>query len=727
MKKLIMLAVMIQSVMVQAQKYTASEAENSEFLLLSKENTITLTGISQANQNNYSVMDESNAILSAKKNYNKNSKILSFDLSELINEKKIKGSAFLKLPNEVKKELRINEGEGGKLNNNNTAGSRNEAFGYTGIAVWDAKAILNLWKKIPASESKNKILDWIRTYSGGDKKDWADILKNPFFALSDTLKKIAQEKRAQPHAALPDVTGILGNLSGLNVTKYVQAFADFLRDRIKEELTFAYLQKLRKAIDSSEELQYMLPQTRNVFLKNDVFNIPSMGAMYKAAFAQDLESLMPNFEKLVYSSAKKEYQTLRKSEGFIGFMIAYHFADLSAKNYHPADILLKLDKSYGFEVTPGSKISYVVSVADIFSQHLLDTSGSKWIGRNELKNFSKDEIYIFLGLLYEKYPMLFDAPLDAANTKSLKSILLVITSGVIIDKVYEWLTIINTMDERIKAFKQTTNNATTVLGYFADNADALMEVIDYIIQLTGIENIYSQQYNKWKNVLQSSLQAAKGIRENDLGKVGSNVLFVVNELVVGEQNWKKDLAEFIELLTDVVNAKTSEDIKDLLERRAAPIRSYRVARSYYSSIAVTSYPGLYGGIEFNGKANTTEGSFGITAPIGLSFNWRNKKEGSNSIYISLLDIGAALSYRFNNDTADLPQKIFLGQIFSPGLFGIHGFKNSPLALRYGFQYAPLLRTIKNGNNIYRDAGVWRISIGLDVDIPVFILSRRKER
>ncbi|MGZ8537964.1 MAG: hypothetical protein ACXWV9_06840, partial [Flavisolibacter sp.] len=570
-----------------AQVYTASEAENTNPLVLTKDHKITINKVNAATEGKYIVRNENNEVVNVKRSFNKTRQSLVLDLSALFSGEAPQSAFVLELPNTAKVDLVLEK----KVSVTNTLARNpaNSSLGFSGIAIWDAQLIKKVWANKPDKDSKEIILEWINHYVAEDKKkSWEEIMKNPFFGKTDLLVEINKSTAGtiESAVAIPGVKEIIGNLAGLDVTKYVQAFADFLKERIKEELTVAYLQKLKKAIESSEELQYMLPQTRNVFLKNDIFYTPNLGATYKAAFAQDLENLLPNFETLVYSSKNPMYVSLRKTDGFIGFISAYHFADMSAKSYHPAEILLHLDGNYGFATTPDSKISYGLSVLNSFSRNLLDTSGTKWIAGNELRNFTKDEVYIFIGLLYEKYNALFE---KQAGTTNIKNILLDISSSGIIDKVSELLSIINTVDERIKAFKESPAKDQTVVGFFSNNADAIIELFGYVTRFTKIQDVFSDEYNKVKMVLEYSVEAVKGVKENNPGKLGSNVLSLINELTPGDQTWKRNLGEFIVLLTDFANAKTSEDIKAVLDHHAAPVHSYRVARLYHSSTAITSY------------------------------------------------------------------------------------------------------------------------------------------
>ncbi|HEX8018602.1 hypothetical protein [Mucilaginibacter sp.] len=96
-----------------------------------------------------------------------------------------------------------------------------------------------------------------------------------------------------PGGGRPD--GFLDIAGGIDVTKVVQALADFLSDRIKQELTIAYLDKLKKAFASNPAISSLLPNTYEAFKDNDLFNLPSLGPTFKGAFAKDLAQLPDNF------------------------------------------------------------------------------------------------------------------------------------------------------------------------------------------------------------------------------------------------------------------------------------------------------------------------------------------------------------------------------------------------------------------------------------------------
>jgi len=179
-------------------------------------------------------------------------------------------------------------------------------------------------------------------------------------------------------------------------------------------------------------------------------------------------------------------------------------------------------------------------------------------------------------------------------------------------------------------------------------------------------------------------------------------------------------------MVDVLSAESTPEIKSIIYKYAEPAGSFRVKRQSNFSVSLSSYPGLHLGFESTSDNNdNTSFVTGVTAPIGPSINWGNKlmgngkKEHSISLYFPVIDIGAAFSYRWKNDEAEgFPENIKWQQILSPGIHGVWGIGNTPLALMVGAQYTPLLRNITDENNVLQP-NAWRFGTTITVDIPFF--------
>lgn len=200
------------------------------------------------------------------------------------------------------------------------------------------------------------------------------------------------------------------------------------------------------------------------------------------------------------------------------------------------------------------------------------------------------------------------------------------------------------------------------------------------------------------------------------------------------------LARLGEFLTEVEKAKDSKGLSDILAAYTIQPNSYLIKRNTRASISIQSYVGTYFGNEF---APASKPVFGLSAPIGISFNWgfhkktrqitdatfigRDGKEktlsgSSFSINLSIIDIGAVVSYRINNgEDGPLPKNVTFGQFLSPGLSFSYGIKNIPLSLTLGTQFTPQLRSLSNEAQQH---SAIRVYGGLFYDLPFQSFSQR---
>ncbi|HEX8018600.1 hypothetical protein [Mucilaginibacter sp.] len=261
------------------------------------------------------------------------------------------------------------------------------------------------------------------------------------------------------------------------------------------------------------------------------------------------------------------------------------------------------------------------------------------------------------------------------------------------------------------------------------NSDAMLDLLKF--SFTVIDPQYVHTNAGAADIIKSAADAidiAKGVQSDNFGQASNaTILFTTDVLGQNGAPYIKTLKDILAFANDVVAAKTAADIKTVIENYAAPVQSYQAVRKSKVSFTLASYPGIYAGTEHskqNGVKLFSSGTFGVTSPVGFALNFGSAQRDlcSYSIFVSMIDIGAALSYRFNNTSSDIPDKITLGQIFSPGIHGVIGIKNSPLAVKVGYQYAPELRQISNDKVNVNDGGVSRLSIGLSVDIPIFFLA-----
>ena len=182
-------------------------------------------------------------------------------------------------------------------------------------------------------------------------------------------------------------------------------------------------------------------------------------------------------------------------------------------------------------------------------------------------------------------------------------------------------------------------------------------------------------------------------------------------------------------------------MKQALNASVLPVGSSAIKRKSVWSISVNGYVG-----GFYGKAHSTiqdtlrntstnkldtitkpisYRTFGLYAPIGLSFNRGFKCGWGITLSAQILDLGALVNfYLTEGDKASLPTdfKVKLSDILSPGLqLGIN-IPKTPLTIMGGMQYIPALNNSSQISSTSQLSPIaWRGQIGIVVDIPLYNL------
>ncbi len=204
-------------------------------------------------------------------------------------------------------------------------------------------------------------------------------------------------------------------------------------------------------------------------------------------------------------------------------------------------------------------------------------------------------------------------------------------------------------------------------------------------------------------------------------------------------------------LTEVSDAKNSQDLSSVVEKFALPPASYKIKRASMHSWFINAYVGPYIGYEFlkvpqqfsdTGLPKHNGMVYGLSAPIGITYSFPSRRHkasnkfqqamnkkgeiiylGSNpwSITLSVVDIGAVVSYRLGNTTDILPHEFKWEQFVSPGLHVAKSFFNTPLVFSASCVYTPLIRNVKD---VDRQYNALRIQAGLFFDIPIYKLGAK---
>ena len=194
-------------------------------------------------------------------------------------------------------------------------------------------------------------------------------------------------------------------------------------------------------------------------------------------------------------------------------------------------------------------------------------------------------------------------------------------------------------------------------------------------------------------------------------------------------------------MAGIIEADNSDEVKAAIEAAVLPVGSSSIKRETFSNISLNAFIGPMAGTEYLGAQTEDQWAtvVGVTAPLGVAFNWGNYGNGKRSdspeeakhkngnekggksltLFIPLIDVGSIATYRLSDDSSDVAADIKFENIIAPGLYFYYGFGKIPLSLGIGGQVGPQLREI-NDTDINVDKNFYmRFGLNLVVDIPFF--------
>lgn len=295
----------------------------------------------------------------------------------------------------------------------------------------------------------------------------------------------------------------------------------------------------------------------------------------------------------------------------------------------------------------------------------------------------------------------------------------------------------------LRSFIQDKIKKSPILSEISEGEKDIIKEFVGVTMIDFVENGYKDSANV-KNITKQILEFCLLRMSNS--QVGAS---------------KEEFIKYVSFIIAIINAKDSDDMKKAIRSIALPTGSYSIKRKTRFNISLNAYPGLTVGRELLlGKGAFTKGiaslkstwdgvkwryNAGFTAPVGLSFNWGCRKKltsttidknqeiiqgkknykrltgKSFSVFVSVIDLGALVLFRLQDDVSPLPQNVDFGQVFAPGVFGMYGLGKVPLTIFAGVQYSPKLRSVKVDNIVVNDIDAIRFNVGLTIDIPILNL------
>lgn len=545
--------------------------------------------------------------------------------------------------------------------------------------------------------------------------------------LSLTLSQSKQQESDDSRENHIAQSSSLANFKLPGEAELIDALAVYLTKRFKQEGIIYFTNELREKFDSIPMVHELFRNTNTLLNNWDNITPPRFGTEWKYAFSKDLSHL-PG-EILRYAGTRGWLQ----NEAGLVFADVLQFTNRIQSKYNFIEIIQSLKDT---SLIRSQSIRAFTLLTDIINNELFDTVANRnyWIRFQDFESGilrNRETCKLFMSLLLQKYPYLGDilgitaADINTFNAKVKKAA----------DWISNVLIALDHFQRNQNAHFENSSQNYIPISYWTLFSDIMKQVLNNKIiaptWLHGSNTIASLER------VDTLFEIYTLIENRNYAGAAQGSVSMLNSIAQSSPSFsatEKKAIDFIKrvlnLMVDVSKAQNSQQLAEVIEANALPPSSYRYRFKYKNSIDIGAYIGAYAGMELVQNTGTSKQYsqpgfvYGLTAPIGINFNRRNTKGNYTTVSLSLIDIGAVVSYRLSNDAeAPLPNTISWSQVLSPGLYyrPKWGLKKTPLVWSIGAQYAPKLRVL-NGVN---ENNTIRFSIGAALDMPLLVL-RRKE-
>jgi hypothetical protein len=584
--------------------------------------------------------------------------------------------------------------------------------------------------------------------------------ENPF--LKDLIPNTSSS------SVIPGPAGIISNILDADVTQFADGLAKFLVKRTKEELSVAFFNQFKEDMNSEKysDLRILFPQTAKLLnlIDSKIYQFSAYLTELRESFILDLNSLPSSALVVInlpkYNEYFKAHPVLKKAFHAGLFLSNLIIQKDSVK--HIGNVIGNMPVDQYFSLNNKTEYDTVINGAmktlKLFSTSLrsADTTGAAtqsqryWVTADSLFMMLNDPITfkIYLGLIYQEA---LEEKILFPGNDSLVGILKQVAAHIekteqLKNSLTDFFASLNVYDDykkqwsNIKKGLQKDSLGLYSYGIFSSSITVLEAGMQLPVNISGkATNLIN---DKIIPVFKSSADIYMYVTQK---KYGPAVLSLVDlyKTVFKEaaDSLKKKfnlvklsahLSTYGSFISQVAKAENSDEVASIIEKTVLPTGSSYIKKNSKFNIALQAYTGIYGGQQRQVTDSTTTSAMGVYAPLGIGFSWGSKeakksglkkKSSSFTVFVSVIDVGSLVSYRFTNTNDSLANdiNIRLNQILAPGLHFVYGFPKVPLSFGIGANWTPLLTKVESNaiSVLNIDSRPFRWQAFLAVDIPFF--------
>jgi hypothetical protein len=571
---------------------------------------------------------------------------------------------------------------------------------------------------------------------------------NPFFnrykfpeGINLEAKDAALKMAESASLKRVDVGGLAaGATGGINVAMIADGVARFLVKRTKEELTVAFFEDFRDAINQNAYLKDLFPTTHLTLLGigDQVYNFNAYLGSMRESFLADLKRLHYTLETFL-TETQKDLLIKGIPADYIADL--FKSARMLLEKTSVRDIIIYLGKDANFqiyltqeEIEGIQKVRAALRLLFVVSEGLANLSmqeKSQWVTPQRFRLMLKDPVTLdfFLGLLYERSKNIgfgTQKVADNFNNSNARQFLTVLNSFVELGEN------LRNIQVRIEEGDYNVEDSIAYFQYF-DYTQAGLDLLNTARQFGSVvfpkDSTVAKEMENALFILGRVNAITLDVRRRHYSTAVIQTGLLIGHLLEDKAaELSCQLLRYGAFMAAIAECESSSEVEAVMESFALPRGSAYIKKHSAFNLAIGSYVGINTGVEWLENAGTSNKSglnAGIGAPIGIALSWGSQKKevapGALSLYLNVVDLGAFTAFRFtNNDDIQTLPSLKFSNLFAPGGALIYGLPKFPGAFGLFAQRGPSVRKV-TVNAIEIDSPAWRLGVFAAVDIPLFNL------
>lgn len=556
---------------------------------------------------------------------------------------------------------------------------------------------------------------------------------------------------------IPPLDDLAISKAAIPLNSILIGFTDFVIERANQEILFSFLEKFKKQMESgtplAETFRVFFPQSLN-FIQNQfepVYFQRDLG-LIKDNLTIDLQSFAFNFPEIVNTEWFKSISNNNGDVKYIGNILVRVPGIIQNKE-------IKLDQRLNelfFNMNNFDSKTNLVAVFRVISNlslSIADPKTKKWY--TDLSGFKDEKVRkLFQALLYTKLSKIKYCSDNKLIEKEL------------IEKLPKPYNKIQSYDTKRYSLLEVNESASKLIfeRFDIDKFNSLVDLVSgSILKWNAIENIevskddpyrklkqevvfisriidnavsliddkgipqFSQRVNQAKDLIENCLMIPIHFKEK---KFDLATIEAINAISAAGFHFlpTEKVLKYATFITQVSGAKSSEEVKNLLQAYALPVGGSAIKKTNSFSWGLQTYLGGTLGKESKNLMFFTEDSSkfsgGYDLPLGINFSRKTKKNGSKTWFINLFNLGSLADFRINDNAVEELSDLKLRNFISLGVSWQYGFPRSPFSVGAGLNYRPDYRkdlTISGSDKIF---SVYQLRVTASVDIPIFLFGKK---